>query len=880
MLASSLIRVTHVDWGIINFHKLFTSFRNLNTPNNQILAENKMGRELNLRRRLLELTIPVFVFVIIGVFTYQVFFQIPYAGFEFANGRVSLIITKSPNSDSLRIGDRLIEVGDMDFEDFRNNLRARLISNTSVDQVVPLVVERNGQTLSIDWIIPGPTPEQLIERINSQWWISYVFWFAGTASLLFIRPKDTRWLLFVAFSYLTAIWLGAGSGPSHWHLGQSAVVLRSAIWLSVPVYLHFHWLFPRNLVNLPTIVWVVLYLGAGTLAILEWFQLPATSSYYWGGLIALGGSILLLFVHYISQREGRRDIYLLLMSSFLTLLPIIAIITSILLESEPSMFVGGGAFLALPALPGAYFFAMFRQQYEELAPRTSGLVRLYIVAVFLGVLFITVFSILDARFDLEQSTLTLGLASIILAGIVSVLTFFPFLILPALAEASATTASKGEFNLRANRLVSLYLFLTLIITIFAGIIFIFDNLFEFPGKATVLGVFAGLSIGIISALGFRSFQRLSDHRLLGIPLPPTALLETYTSKIATSLDIHNLVQLLRDEILPSLLVRQSALLKVSENNPIDVLYATRVSPDQLPSGEFIRHLWEQNHPLQGNLDSGDLPSSCSWARVVFPLVVEGRLLGMWLLGSRDPDDIYGQTEIEVLEAIANQTAIALVNIDQADRLHAFLQADIERQDEERMRLARGLHDVVLNQLASLSLHSEGQGSRVETHNHLQTVIDYLREVISNLRPTMLVFGLYHGLAELVDQLNDRGLDGMMAQLEIAPTNVRYDEKIEQNLFWIIQQACENAINHSKGTTVTISGAIESQHTHLVVEDDGTGFFFEGGLNIPELLLAKHYGLVGMYERADLIGAQLFIDSKPGIGTTVSVELTISTIRSS
>jgi len=824
------------------------------------------------RIRLFEHALPIIVLVIIGSFTYAVFFQIPYAGFEFSNGRVSQIITRAPESGFLQVGDRLIKVEDVNFDEFHNNLRARLIENVSVGQALPLVVERNEQTISIDWIFPGPSQEQVFERINSQWWFAYVFWFAGTAMLLLIRPRGIHWALFVSLCYLTAIWLGAGSGPSHWHLGQSAIVLRAAIWLSVPVYLHFHWIFPRALGKLPAVLWGGLYLGAVVFAVLEWFQVLTISSFYAGGLIALGGSILLLVSHYLLQRKERDDIRLLLLSSFLTLLPIIAINVSHLLEIKPSAFAEGGAFLAFPAIPGAYFYAMFRKQYEELVPRANRMVRIYLAVILLGVLFIVVIPFLDAQFHLENSTLALGLVSIAWAGFIAGLTFFPFLTLPALAESSIPYSRKDQFNLRANRLVSIYLFFTLVVTAFAGLLFVIDNTVDFRGKATVLGVLAGLSIGIFSVYGFNPFQRFIEHTLLGIPLPPNELLETYSSKITTSLDSQLLVQLLRDQVLPTLLVRQSALLEVSENNSIELLYAAGIHQEQIPTSESFRSMREQFVRSRDPLISSDWPAGYAWVRIIFPLKVEGRIIGLWLLGSRDPDDSYAPTEITVLETIANQTAIALVNIDQADKLHALLQADIERQDTERTSLARGLHDVVLNQLASISMYSESRGGDQALKADLQTAIDFLREMVSNLRPAMLAFGLYHGLAELVDRLNDRDTHGMVVRLEISPTDIRYDEKIEQNIFWIVHQACENATSHSRGTTLTIQGILESGSIQLSVEDDGSGFSYESELNIPEMLSARHYGLVGMYERADLIGAQLQFDSSPGRGTKVSVEL--------
>ncbi len=112
--------------------------------------------------------------------------------------------------------------------------------------------------------------------------------------------------------------------------------------------------------------------------------------------------------------------------------------------------------------------------------------------------------------------------------------------------------------------------------------------------------------------------------------------------------------------------------------------------------------------------------------MVLPLVVSGKLIGLWLLGSRDPDDYYAQSEISILKAIANQTAIALVNITQAERLHALYQADIERQEKERASLARGLHDEVLNQLAALAMRQEKSNPAPGFQESHEVISGYLR----------------------------------------------------------------------------------------------------------------------------------------------------------
>jgi signal transduction histidine kinase len=241
-----------------------------------------------------------------------------------------------------------------------------------------------------------------------------------------------------------------------------------------------------------------------------------------------------------------------------------------------------------------------------------------------------------------------------------------------------------------------------------------------------------------------------------------------------------------------------------------------------------------------------------------------------LLGKRDPDDVYASNEIPVFQSLANQTALALVNIYQAERLHMLHQSDIERSEAERMRLARILHDDVLNQLAVLRNGLEGDAP-AKWEEAYQAAADHIREVITGLRPVMLVpYGLRAALVELIDLLNDTNISKTKVQADLASDNVRYPPAVELQLFRIAQQACENAIKHSQAGTITLKGEFEPKRVYISVEDNGVGFAAGERLDLPWLLANKHYGLAGMYERAALIGAQLSVKSYDQQGTTVQV----------
>ncbi len=133
----------------------------------------------------IERILPWLVMLLLGMFTYVHFAQVPNAGFEMANGEVYDITINSEDA-ALQVGDLIIRIGDITIESFLSDLRLRLFDDIKPGQHIPLVVERSGQTLTIDWIYPGPDQSQFLQRLNSRWWLPYIFWMAGTAALLVV----------------------------------------------------------------------------------------------------------------------------------------------------------------------------------------------------------------------------------------------------------------------------------------------------------------------------------------------------------------------------------------------------------------------------------------------------------------------------------------------------------------------------------------------------------------------------------------------------------------------------------------------------------------------------------------------------------------------
>jgi signal transduction histidine kinase len=416
-------------------------------------------------------------------------------------------------------------------------------------------------------------------------------------------------------------------------------------------------------------------------------------------------------------------------------------------------------------------------------------------------------------------------------------------------------------ELRVNRIFSLYTYMILfgialiLYVIYLGTLNLIAETLFFAGSAYTLAT------TLIATIGFPAFQKFVEKRFFGIKLPYQNLQESYSNRIITSASMPGLLQLLEDEVFPSLLVRQYAFMQVFNGN-LKTPLVKNVNAEQLPSGIGIEELTSQ----MGIYLPDTFP--VGWIRLILPLKVGDSFIGFWLLGQRDPDDYYPQAEIPILQSIANQTAIALSNILHAEQLRKIYQSDIERYEQERMHLALELHDSVLNEFAVLRAYLDENNLSPKFRTSYEEVTQRLREIVSDLRPPMLMYGLLPAINGLADNLMERSGDKITIEVNIQSGEERLPQNIEQHLFRIVQEACGNALRHAQAKSVTIFGRLSSQGIDLTVADDGTGF--EPQPEFGNLIANHHFGLAGMIERAKLIGAEMEIQSSPNIGTKIYI----------
>lgn len=756
--------------------------------------KNDDRQEMIIRNKVLRLSVesvlPWLTLVILLTYSYAKFFR-PSYGFRLNpdTGLVVFVFDDQP-APTLRENDRIVKIGSITLEEFQADLKRSLFEGYEPGDIVPLTIERGVQTLRIDWVYPSELiGAEIREQLISEWFIAYVFWLAGILTILLVRPKDESWLLMILFNFLTAIWLMAGSGLSGYHLWDSAIVLRVVIWLSLPIYLHLHWVFPRPLGKLPPLLIWIGYGIALCFAIAQIFELLPTGLYSPAFLLAVGGSLILLLMHIWRQPSIRRDFRLLLIVLFFSVAP--AVLWQFLGNLYPTAALYGSVgILSLSLLPFAYLYIAFRRRL-------------------------------------------------------------------------------GDLELRVNRFFTIYLFIVLLAMLGLPLIALAEYNLNSPDKALIVASVAASMTAIVCLWGYPAFERFLEYRLFNIRLPSKRLLELYSTHINTSLSTLELVRVLQEDILPSLLVRQFAFLQYDQG-ALRILSAMGLRDETLPNEKDVSYLMDQaGHYRSPDLMTGDQPFP--WVRLILHLRLGDQLMGFWLFGRRDPDDLYSQQEIPTLISLANLTAIALSNILQTERLTSMYQANINRYEQERLSLARDLHDSILNELAALPIRSDAPVFSSNFHEAYDGISDHLREIIQGLRPSMLSFGLKLALEDYAENLRERNPESVEIQANIqADGDCRYPLMIESNVYRIVQEACENSLRYAHGKHLTISGTLGENQIELRIADDGLGLDPDISLRFNDLLTHRHFGLAGMHERASVIGAELHIVSKPREGTQIQL----------
>ncbi len=197
------------------------------------------------------------------------------------------------------------------------------------------------------------------------------------------------------------------------------------------------------------------------------------------------------------------------------------------------------------------------------------------------------------------------------------------------------------------------------------------------------------------------------------------------------------------------------------------------------------------------------------------------------------------------------------------------------QEQERERIARELHDRVGSMLSAIkfqfsTLESMVAGLRIEQQQSYEKVMGMIDEAVGvvrrishdMVRGDLAEFGLEQALHDLRDSIAVKGK--LEVELSLFGLDMRMDRKVEIAAYRITQELVSNALKHGRPTDLSISFTRAPDRLSIIVEDNGAGF--------DTTRSSAGMGLGNVRSRISTLNGEISIDSAPGRGTTVSVEI--------
>ncbi|OYV95130.1 MAG: hypothetical protein B7Z68_07390 [Acidobacteria bacterium 21-70-11] len=277
----------------------------------------------------------------------------------------------------------------------------------------------------------------------------------------------------------------------------------------------------------------------------------------------------------------------------------------------------------------------------------------------------------------------------------------------------------------------------------------------------------------------------------------------------------------------------------------------------------------------------DRLSEGSWMGV--PLFARGSVAGLFSLAKREAG-YFNREHVRLAETMSSQASVAVENAILFEQMQAstarmqlLSRRLVEVQESERRNIARELHDEAGQALASLRFGlrllereiDEGgsvTGRVTELMQRTDAVIDGLHRLAADLRPASLDhLGLEAALRQYARSAGSKF--GLTVRFKARGfTSARLPMAVETALYRVVQEAMTNVVRHAGATRVDVLTERRGDRVLVMVEDDGAGFE-------PDQVKGEdHFGLLGLKERAEALGGTLRVESAPGAGTTVVVEV--------
>jgi len=270
-----------------------------------------------------------------------------------------------------------------------------------------------------------------------------------------------------------------------------------------------------------------------------------------------------------------------------------------------------------------------------------------------------------------------------------------------------------------------------------------------------------------------------------------------------------------------------------------------------------------------------------------PLMTKGEMIGV-LEVLKKSGEKFDEQDLDTLSALAGQAAIAIVNA----RLYSQIREERDRmlgiEEELHKKLARDFHDGPAQTLASLIMDiefiqkllerdpSKAEAELLQLKEKATKAMHQARTTMFELRPLILeTEGLKAALEYYVEQL--RQTENMSIHLQIEGLEESLPPRVKDIVFAIVREAINNIKKHARANNVWLTAIRRDRELFTTIRDDGQGF----NLEEVEISYATRgsIGLLNLYERAEMLGGRISIESALGQGTIVSLTVPLPFIRS-
>ncbi|MCX7774108.1 MAG: GAF domain-containing sensor histidine kinase [Clostridia bacterium] len=251
----------------------------------------------------------------------------------------------------------------------------------------------------------------------------------------------------------------------------------------------------------------------------------------------------------------------------------------------------------------------------------------------------------------------------------------------------------------------------------------------------------------------------------------------------------------------------------------------------------------------------------------------------------------------IMNSLAGQAAIALENnqlyrhmemllkdyVEQNKQLVTANRKVLQAHEEERKRIARDIHDGPAQMVANMSLRLEickaylqkGNLAQLEAEmtsfkTNIQNTVKEIRTIIYDLKPSCLEEGLFYAVEQHVESF--KANTGLPVALSCRGEDQKLEYYLTSTLYRIVQEALSNIKKHAEAQKVEIDVKVTPDRLSLVVLDDGKGFDTNKPKAGREEKLKGGFGLEGIRERVELIRGTISIESAPGKGTRLAIEV--------